>query len=293
MTGATTDLTGRTVLVTGSSRGLGAATAVRLARCGADVVITHRRSPEQADAVADEVRRHGRRAWVHQVDLSDPDSVDGLFDAVAGNVDTLDALVLNAASTSFRSLMDAERRHLERTFAISVMGTLQCVQRAVPLMPQGGGHVVAVSGADTRTWIPGHGLLAAAKAAVESMVRYLACELGDRGITVVGVSPGWLDGDSLQQMLGPLYGFGMSLERETHPMRRAVTPAEAADVVALLCTEAARLLSGTTVEADGAGVFAFCGRYATVGARLAMADADGITEADLAAAPAVPTDDRS
>ena len=160
------------------------------------------------------------------------------------------------------------------------------MQRAVPLMPEHGGRIVAVSGADTRTWIPGHGLLAAAKAAVESMVAYLACELGERGTTVVGVSPGWLDGESVQSMLGPFYDTGMALERETHPLRTAATPDDLAEVVAWLCSDAARFVSGTTVEADGAGVFAFCGRYATLGARLALADAPaGTLDGD---APAVP-----
>jgi enoyl-[acyl-carrier protein] reductase III len=275
--------------VTGSSRGLGAAVARRLAERGADVVVTHRRNPELADAVAAEVRGRGRRAWVHQVDLGDEASIDSLFDAVADEVGGLDALVVNAAATSFRPLLDAERHHLERTFSISVYGTLRCVQRAVPLMPEGGGHVVAVSGADTRTWIPGHGLLAAAKAALESMVNYLACELGPRGVSVVGVSPGWLDGDSIRQMLGPFYDAGMALERDTHPLRRAVGPDDAAEVVALLCTDAARLLTGTTVDSDAAGVFAFCGRYADVGARLALAEM-GLSEDDLAAAPSVPRD---
>lgn len=289
MVATTADLEGRTALVTGSSRGLGAATARRLAERGADVVVTHRANPDLADAVAAEVRERGRQAWVHQVDLGDADSVDALFDAVADEVDALDALVVNAASTSFRPLVEAERRHLERTFAISVHGTLQCVQRAVALMPEGGGHVVAVSGADTRTWIPGHGLLAAAKAALESMVTYLACELGPRGVSVVGVSPGWLDGESIRTMLGPFYDAGIALERDTHPLRRSISPDEAAEVVALLCTDAARLLSGTTVEADAAGVFAFCGRYADVGARLALAEM-GLSEDDLAAAPSVPRD---
>ena len=281
------DLRGRTALVTGASRGLGAATARRLARSGADVVVTHRDNQALADAVADEVRATGSRAWVHRVDLAEEADVDELFDRVAQDVGTLDLLAVNAAATSFRPLMTAERRHLARTFEISVQGTLQCVQRAVPLMPEGGGRIVAVSGADTRTWIPGHGLLAAAKAAVESMVAYLACELGEHGTTVIGLSPGWLDGESVQTMLGPFYEAGIALERETHPLRTAATPDDIAEMVAWLCTDAARFLTGTTVEADGAGVFAFCGRYSTVGARLAIAEAPpGTLEG---AAPAVPS----
>jgi enoyl-[acyl-carrier protein] reductase III len=281
------DLSGQVALVTGSARGLGAATARRLAACGADVVVTYRRSEELAAGVAADVRALGRRAWVYEVDLGEESTVDALFDAIRDDVGRVDLLVLNAAATSFRPLLEAERRHIERTFSISVFGSLQCVQRAVELMPPSGGRIVAVSGADTRTWIPGHGLLGAAKAAIETMVAYLACELGPRGITVVGVSPGWMDGDSIRKMLGPFYAAAMDTERATHPLREAPTADDVAEVVAMLCGTSARYLSGSVVEADGAGVFAFCGRYSTVGAQLAMSRIEGL-DADSGDAPAVP-----
>lgn len=287
----TPDLRNRVAVVTGAARGLGAATARQLAIRGADVVVTYRRNEELARAVADDVRAAGRRAWLEQVDIGDADRVDALFDAVAASVGRIDLLVLNAAATSFRPLAQAERRHLERTFAISVYGSLQCVQRAVALMPETGGRIVAVSGADTTTWIPGHGLLAAAKAALESMVRYLACELGARGVTVVGVSPGWMDGDSIRQMLGPFYEAAVDTERATAPLREAPTPEQVAEVVAMLCGDASRYLTGSTVDADAAGVFAFCGRYATVAGKLALAKSTELSDAvasDPGSAPSVP-----
>lgn len=276
---------GRTALVTGASRGLGAATARILAARGCDVVLTYRRRAEEAEAVADAVRAAGARAWVHQVELGEAESVAALLDAIRDEPGRIDIFVANAAATSFRPLLDAEPRHVERTFAISVTAFLQLVQGVVPLMPEGGGRIVAVSGADTRTWIPGHGLLAAAKAAMESMVQYLACELAPRGTTVVGVSPGWLDGDSIQMMLGPFYETAMAAERETHPMRQTVSPDEAAATIAMLCGDAARWLNGSTVEADGAGIFALLGRYSVMGAKVALARRPDLDAGD---APAVP-----
>ena len=142
----------------------------------------------------------------------------------------------------------------------------------MPLLEASGhGRVVAVSGADTVTWIPAHGILAAAKAAMESMVAYLACELGERGVSVIGVNPGWIDGDSLQLMLGPFYEAAADVERRTHPMRTTMSPDDVAEAVVALCTDAARLMSGSIVKADGAGVFAFCGRFITLAAEGAMA----------------------
>ncbi len=157
----------------------------------------------------------------------------------------------------------------------------------MPLLEASGrGRVVAVSGADTVTWIPAHGILAAAKAAMESMVAYLACEVGERGVTVIGVNPGWIDGDSLQAMLGPFYASAAEVERRTHPMRATMSPDDVAEGVVALCTDAARLMSGSVVRADGAGVFAFCGRYITLSAEAAMAGTEGLADAP-GAAPSV------
>ena len=283
-------LAGRTALVTGSSRGLGAATARRLARAGCDVIVTYRRKEAEARIVAAEVEAAGQRAWVQRCDVSKVDQIDALMEAVADperGPGRLDVLVANAAATSFRPLLDATPRHIDRTFAISVTGFLRLVQQAMPMLEASGhGRVVAVSGADTVTWIPAHGILAAAKAALESMVAYLACEVGERGVSVIGVNPGWIDGDSLQMMLGPFYESASELERRTHPMRATMSPDDVAESVVALCTDAARLMSGSVVRADGAGVFAFCGRYITLAAEAAMAG-DGALADDAAAAPSV------
>jgi len=293
MTTDSTPFAGRTALVTGSSRGLGAATSRLLARQGADVVITYRKRDDAARGVADEIEAMGRRAWIHRCDLGELADVDALVDAVADPATgpgSLDLVVANAAATSFRPLLQAEPHHIDKTFAISVGGFLRLVQRTVPLLEaQGGGRIVAVSGADTRTWIPAHGILAAAKAAMESMVQYLGIELGEKNITVVGVNPGWIDGDSLKLMMGPFYDHLSELERRTHPLRRSMTPDDVAETVVLLCGDGAKLVSGSTVPADGGGVFSFCGRNLdlAVEAALAALPADGSGPDLSGAAPSV------
>ncbi len=291
-----TPFAGRTALVTGSSRGLGAATAKLLARQGADVVVTYRKRDDAAREVAAEIEAAGRRVWVHRCDLGELDDIEALMNAIedpATGPGSLDIVVANAAATSFRPLMEAEPRHLEKTFAISVGGFLRLVQRSVPMLEASGhGRIVAVSGADTVTWIPAHGILAAAKAAMESMVAYLGVELGERGLTVVGVNPGWIDGDSLKLMLGPFYAHLSEMETRTHPMRQTMTPDDVAQAVALLCTDAARLMNGSIVRADGAGVFSFCGRNINLGVEAALAalPADADRTALAGAAPSVTTD---
>jgi NAD(P)-dependent dehydrogenase (short-subunit alcohol dehydrogenase family) len=263
MVGRSDPLRGKVALVTGSSRGLGRALALELAAAGADVVVTYRRNLVAAEKVVAAIRDGGRRAWCHQLDMGEVASIERLFAAIGSDAGALDVCVLNAAATSFRPLLSAEPRHLEKTYAISCIGFLRAVQLAVPMLAaRGGGTIVGVSGADTRTWIPGHGILAGAKAAMEAMIRYLACEIGDTGITLLGVNPGTIMGDSLRLMLGEeLFAHGVAVEERTHPLHHAAQPGDIAAPIVLLCTPAARFLHGTVVDLDGGSIFAMCGRW--------------------------------
>ncbi len=266
-------LDGRIALVTGSSRGLGAATARRLAAMGADVVVTWRQQQEAAEGVVADIAEGGGTAWAHPLDLGELDSIEALFDWIASDDGPggLDVLVANAAATSLKPLLEQQPHNVERTFAISVTGFLRAVQRSVPLMEaRGGGRIVAVSGIDTVSWAPAHGLLAAAKAAMEAMVQYLTVELGERNITTIGVNPDAFFGDGLQLMLGDYFEVLEGMQRRLHPLRAPATPDELAEVVALLCTDAARWLSGNTVMADGAGSFAGRGQLIGLAAQLPL-----------------------
>lgn len=278
-------LKGKVALVTGSSRGLGRATAVTLARAGADVVVTYRRNEAQADQVAAEIAELGRRVWVFPLDLEDMASIESLFGTIEADVGGLDIVVCNAAATAFKPLMEAEARHLRRTFAISVDGFLRTVQLAVPLLEaRGGGTIIGVSGADTRTYIPAHGVLAGAKAAMEMMIRYLACELGERGVTMLGVNPATIMGDSIRVMVGDeLYETMAEVDRRTHPFRVNAQTEDIAASIVWLCSPMARWAHGSIVAADGGSVFAMAGRWADEATRAALAG--GVIAAEDAAGP--------
>jgi enoyl-[acyl-carrier protein] reductase III len=267
------DLDGRIALVTGSSRGLGAATARRLAAMGAGVIVTWRKQQEAADEVVAAIAEAGGTAWCHPLDLGEIESIDALFDWIEGEEGPggLDILVANAAATSLKPLLEQQPHNVERTFAISVTGFLRAVQRSVPLMEaRGGGRIVAVSGIDTVSWAPAHGLLAAAKAAMEAMVPYLTIELGDRNITTIGVNPDAFFGEGLKLMLGDYYEVLTGLLRRIHPLRAPATPDDIAEVVALLCTDAGRWLAGNTVMADGAASFSGRGQVIGLTAQLPL-----------------------
>ncbi|MBW3663751.1 MAG: SDR family oxidoreductase [Actinobacteria bacterium] len=254
-------LEGRTALVTGGSRGLGAATARRLAGWGARVIVTYRKEQRAAAEVVAACDRETVGARAEPLDLLEEDSVRDLFARVTEREGQLDVLIANAAQTAFKPLMELKMHQIDKTFAISVRHFILMVQLAFPLLQPRSGRIVAVSGADTVAYIPGHGLLAAAKAGMETLVKYLACELGPTGVTTVGVLPGYIDTDSIKLMAGPLHAELHRAEVETHPLRTAATPEDAAEAVALLCLDEARWLNGHIVHNDGGGLFAMLGRF--------------------------------
>lgn len=245
----------RTAFVTGASRGIGRATALRLARDGFDVAIGYRRDAEAARRVADEVNGLGRRAVLVHADLGDLPAVDAALDGLLTEWDHVDVFVANAASTAFKPLLETKPHHVEKTFAVTIQAFLGIVQRLAPGMSEGG-RIVTVSGMDTHRYVAGHGVLAAAKSALETLTKYLAVELGPRGITVNAVNPGYVDTDSANLYFGGeenRRAFMEELEGST-PLRGMGTPEEVADCIAWICSPEAAWLQAQTIYLDG-GVF--------------------------------------
>lgn len=242
-------------LVTGSSRGIGRATAVLLAARGFDVVIHYRREAEAAGGVAKEAEAAGGRALVVGADLAEEEQVRVLIGAVGERFGRLDALVANAASTVFRPLLEVEARHLELTWRTVVQSFFLLAQGAVPLMAGRPGTIVAVSGIDTIRAMENHGLLGTAKAALEQLVRYLAVELAARDIAVNGVMPGFVSTDSSRHWGDTSYTGGhAAMNRDAAaatPAGRVAEPGDIAEVIAFLCSPAGRWLRGQTLVADG------------------------------------------
>lgn len=246
---------GRVALITGASRGTGRAIALRLASEGADLVVAYKKEQALAEEVVESAVKLGRGAVATRVDLERSDDIGEMFETARARFGRLDIFVANAAATAFRPLMEVKDYNVTRTFQISVTAFVLAAQRAAALMGEGFGRIVAVSGFDSTEVIPGHGALGAAKAAMEALVRYLACELGPRGITVNGVSPGLIGTDSYRFYLAK--GLGVNLaETEARltsltPRRRLGRPEDVANLVAFLCSEEADFLTGQTVILDG------------------------------------------
>jgi enoyl-[acyl-carrier protein] reductase III len=248
-------LAGRVAVVTGASRGMGRSIVLRLAEDGAHCVILYRQAAAEAREVARQVEATGSRALALAVDLREPARVGPLFERIAEAFGRVDILVANAAATAFKPILEQKEHNLRRTFAITVDAFVAAVQAAVPLMAGRPGRIVAISGIDSHQAMAGHGVLGAAKSALESLVRALALELGPLGITANAVSPGFIETDSsriytdrgLKREYSPV-----ALELiEATPVRRLGTGEDVAALVAYLVSDAAGFLTGQTILLDG------------------------------------------
>jgi enoyl-[acyl-carrier protein] reductase III len=240
-------------LVTGGSRGIGRAIVERLALDGADVAFVYRRDDAAAAEVESGVRALGRRCFALRADLGEPAELAAALDCLGDA--PVDILVANAAATAFKPLLEVKPHHLEKTYAITIGAFLQMVQRLAPRMSTGG-RIVTISGMDTHRYVAGHGVLASAKAALEALTRYLAVELGPRGITVNCVNPGYVQTDSVDMYLGDEAGRREFLDEiaGATPLRALGTPDEVAALVAFLCSGDAAWMQGQVVYLDG-GIF--------------------------------------
>ena len=244
----------RVALVTGGTRGFGRAIALRLAADGNDCAITYRTRAELAREVVAEIEALGCRALAVPLALEEPAQVPGAIAKVTETFGRIDVLVANAAATAFRPMLEQKPHNIEKTLAISVHSFIAAIQEAAPSMAAGG-RIVVVSGIDSHQAMTGHGVLGAAKAAMESLVRILALELGPRGITVNAVSPGLIETDSsrlyIEKGLGQAWDVASARMIAATPVRRLGTVEDVASLVAYVASPAAGFLTGQTIILDG------------------------------------------
>lgn len=241
-------LKGNVALVTGSSRGIGRAIALKLASDGADVIIHCLRRKQAAEETATLARTFSVNAYVIKANLAEPEKIDDMFAEIRGTVGRLDILVNNAASGVARSAMELDCDGWDWTMNINARAALLCAQRAVPLM-ENGGVIVNISSLGSRLVMPVYTAVGVSKAALEGLTRYLAIELAQKGIRVNAVSASAVETEALK-----LYASAPDIPRTmvtTTPAGPMVQPEDVAGVVSFLCSEAASMIRGQVIVIDG------------------------------------------
>ena len=256
-----TELAGKLALVTGSSRGIGRVVALYLAQRGCDVIVHYRREAAAAELVATKIRQLGRVSDVIRADLTSEDDVLSLMGTIRERHGYLDILVANAASTAFKTIDETKPHHIDLTFAIVIKSFLLMVQHAAELMTDRHGSIVTISGLDTTRFVPRHSTLGAAKAALETLTRYVACEYFPRGISVNCVAPGPTLTDSLAVIArsrnSDEYIAALQNRARMTAGGRLTRPEDIAPIVAFLCTEGSRWIVGQTITVDGGFALGF------------------------------------
>ena len=243
------DLKGKTALVTGGSRGIGRAIAVRLGECGARVAINYVRNTAAAEETAELIRSAGGEALILRANVGKRDKIDEMFAALREKWgDRLDILVSNAASGVIKPAMELTWHHWDWTMGINAATLLPLTQCAQPMM-KAGGCIVAVSSLGALRAIPMYAAVGASKAALESLVRHLAVELAGQGIRVNAVSAGVVETDALKHF--PNRDDIMGNSQIKTPAGRLTEPRDVADVVLFLVSPLARMMIGQTVTVDG------------------------------------------
>ncbi len=241
-------LAGKVALVTGGVRRIGRATALALARAGADVVINARSSREEAEATAAEVASLGVRSMVHLADVTDEAAVGAMTEAVVERLGRLDILVNNAAirrEGAFTRMTYAEWREI---LAVVLDGAFLCARAAIPHMQrQGGGRIVNLGGVSAHTGAIERAHVAAAKMGLVGLTHALAVEFAPDGITANCIAPGKIGGKR-----SATSGAGVALPHGGKPLvSREGTPEDVAEVILTVCGPAGGFITGQTIHING------------------------------------------
>ncbi len=236
----------KVVLVTGGSRGIGAAIAKRLASEGADVAITYVKDAEAAAKVTKEIEKTGRKALAVQADAANTEAVRSAVEQTAKALGRIDVLVNNAGTAVPNSFENATLNEIDRMIDINVRGVLVATQAALKHMPDGGRIISIGSCVGERNLTPGLTAYAATKGAVKMFTQSLAREVGSRDITVNNIQPGPIDTD-----LNPASGDWAPSQVVNTALKRYGKVDEVADLVAFVASPAAAYITGANLTIDG------------------------------------------
>lgn len=254
-------LSGRAALVTGGSRGIGAATARMLAGAGARVAITYRSREAEAARVVEACRLAAGDAFALQVDLSSPEAAEGAVTAARERFGALDVFVANAGIwvADEVPLTEMDPEQWRRTMAVNLDAVFHGCRAALRVMAGdrsegSGGRIVVVSSTAGRRGEAFHADYAASKGAVLALVKSLCVEAAPHGVTVNSVAPGWVDTEMVSERFARRGGRGRTEIEEEIPLGRVAAPEDVAGPIVFLCSDLARHITGEVLDVNGGAV---------------------------------------
>jgi NAD(P)-dependent dehydrogenase (short-subunit alcohol dehydrogenase family) len=250
------NLSNKTALVTGASRGIGRATAIALADAGARVLVHYGKSQKEANSLVENIRTNGGKAEAVGADLAAPEAASELATSVRNLVgDRLDILVANAGISKAARIEDHTIADFDNLFATNVRAPFFLVQQLLPLLGDGSSIIVTTSlaarvspGSPGQAGAPSLPAYAATKGALETLVKHWASQLGPRGIRVNAVAPGVIETD-MSNFTKTEAGRDLTLNMQS--LKRIGKPEDVADVIAFLASDGARWISGASIPVDG------------------------------------------
>jgi NAD(P)-dependent dehydrogenase (short-subunit alcohol dehydrogenase family) len=241
-------LSGKTALVTGASRGIGRATALALARSGAQVLVHYGRGAQEAEAVIAEIRNAGGRSEAVQADMAAIDGPHQLASTVRAIVgDRLDILVANAGASKAATIEDTTVEDFDRLFAVNVRAPFFLVQQLLPIMHEGS-SIVLISSLAARASVGTLAAYASTKGAIDTLVRHFATALGGRGIRVNAVAPGVV-ATEMSSFTRTEAGQSMTLGMQV--LKRIAGPDDINGAIVFLASDDARWITGQALHVDG------------------------------------------
>ncbi len=246
--GADQVLLGQVALITGAAKGIGRAIALRLAHEGADIALHYRSNPEQADAVAEEIRAMGRRVTLLQADLTDSQAMEQMAQQFEAAYDRLDILVNNAGITSDNLLFSMTAEEMEQVLRTNLLAPMLLTQRlGMLMMRRRYGRIINISSSAASKPGRGQSNYAAAKGGLEAFTKAMAVELAPRGILVNGVAPGVIE----TEMSARIRDLAAEQILDRLLLKRYADPMEVADAVLYLASPRNRYVTGEIVHLDG------------------------------------------
>jgi len=247
---STKKLTGKVAVVTGASKGIGAAIAKHLGAAGASVVVNYSSSKEGADRVVADITGSGGRAIAVQANVAKKADIDRLFVETRNAFGPIDILVNNAGIYEFSPLEDITAEHFHKQFDLNVLGLILTTQAAVKQFNPAGGSVVNVSSVVSTTGFPGAAVYSGTKGAVDSATRALAKELGPRGIRVNAINPGMIETEGVHAAGIAESDMRKQVEAQT-PLGRIGQPQDIATVAVFFASADSGWITGETLRVSG------------------------------------------